>query len=121
MSRYDSAVPPEFESSTLLFFLRTSSPPELDEPTRERIQQAHLDSLTALTEQGIVVTAGPFDEQTDANFRGLCAMTVPPAKAVAIMASDPAVKAGLLRCEAVTWYRFKGFAAFGEGATVPER
>lgn len=102
----------EFESSTFVLLLRAHPQPELGDVDRARIQQEHLDYLTHLGEQGPLIIAGPFGEQTDENLRGLCVMSVPQEEALALMRQDPSVRAGVFRCEAATWYRFAGRATF---------
>jgi uncharacterized protein YciI len=102
----------EFESSTILFLYAAEDAPELDEDSRREIRQAHLDHQTELARRGVVVIAGPFDQSSDERLAGMSVLSVEPAEALALYASDPAVKAGLLRCEAAVWWRFAGGAEF---------
>lgn len=102
----------EFESTTLLLLYSTDNRPVLEEREAKQVQQAHLDHQTELARQGYVLTAGPFDDQSNPQLRGLSVLSVDPARALELYATDPAVLRGLLRCEAVTWYRMKGTATF---------
>ena len=108
----------EFESTTLLFLYSTDNRPVLPEAEAAKIQQAHLDHQNGLAQQGYVLTAGPFGDQSDPRLRGLSVLSVDPNRALELYGNDPAVKAGLLRCEAVTWYRMKGSAAFVSTASL---
>jgi uncharacterized protein YciI len=109
-SPYGGAM--EFETSTFVFLMRAYPQPSLSDEDRERIQQEHLDYLTRLTDEGPIIVAGPFGDQTDENLRGLCVMAVPMEEALALMSQDPSVRAGVFRCESATWYRFPGRATF---------
>ena len=108
----------EFEATTLLFLYSTDDRPELEPEEAAAVQQAHLDHQSGLAQQGYVLTAGPFGDQSDLRLRGLSVLSVEPAEALALYANDPAVQRGLLRCEAVTWYRMKSSAVFTSTAAL---
>jgi hypothetical protein len=60
-----------------------------------------------------MVIAGPFGEQQDPTFRGMClykTQTLEEARKLA--EEDPAVKAGRLKVEIMAWYTEKGYMAF---------
>ena len=60
-----------------------------------------------------MVVAGPFAEQDDKTAEGLCLYrTGSVAEARSLAEADPAVKAGRLRVEAMTWYTEKGALTF---------
>lgn len=103
----------EFEQFQLVLLVRPAGRKEIPEAEAEAIQREHLAHLTKMGESGKMVVAGPFGDQRDASLRGAClyrVATVEEARALA--EADPAVKAGRLRVEVVTWYVGKGYLAF---------
>lgn len=102
----------EFETTTLLLYISNPDAPAHTEDELQEIQSAHLAHLRSMGEQGYALTAGPFDDQSDVRFRGLVFFTVSPQEALALTQDDPAVKAGRLKAEAMTWYRQKGEVIF---------
>ena len=102
----------EFSSVTLLLYLLRDDAPAHSEAEREEIQQGHMAHLRAMGEAGYALTAGPFDEQSDDRFRGLVIFAVSPEEALRLTEDDPAVRAGRLRAEAMTWYHEKGSVSF---------
>jgi uncharacterized protein YciI len=78
--------------------------PEYDDENAARIQREHLAFYAALRESGDVVTNGPFREQPDETLRGLAIYAVASLdRARELAGSDPAVLAGRLEVEAMTW------------------
>nr|WP_255512864.1 YciI family protein [Kribbella sp. VKM Ac-2568] len=69
-----------------------------------RIQQAHLDFLDSLRQRGLMAAAGPFRDGMDATLSGLCIYRVGVEEARQYAAEDPAVQAGWLDPEALTWW-----------------
>jgi uncharacterized protein YciI len=119
----DQAAPPsppaaapakfEFEQFQLVLLVRPSDRKEIPEAEAEAIQRQHLAHLTKMGESGKMVVAGPFGDQRDASLRGACLYRVATAEeARALAEADPAVKAGRLKVEVVTWYVGKGYLAF---------
>ena len=102
----------EFESTTLLLYVSNPEAPAHSDAELEEIQAGHLAHLRSLGERGLALSAGPFDDQSDVLFRGLVFFSVSPAEALQLTEDDPAVKAGRLRAEAMTWYREKGAVHF---------
>lgn len=102
----------EFSSVTLLLYLRRDDAPAHSEAELEDIQHGHLAHLRAMGEAGYALTAGPFDDHSDDRFRGLVFFAVSPQEALRLSEQDPAVKAGRLRAEAMTWYHEKGSVLF---------
>ena len=71
----------------------------------ERIQQEHLAYHARLRESGEVVTNGPVSEQPDPSLRGLTFYrTGSLARSRQLADADPAVRAGRLAIEIMTWY-----------------
>ena len=96
-----------------MLLVRPADRKEIPEAEAEAIQKQHLAHLTKMGESGKMVVAGPFGDQRDASLRGACLYRVATAEeARALAEADPAVKAGRLRVEVVTWYVGKGYLAF---------
>ncbi|MBU6233907.1 MAG: hypothetical protein KJS64_06640 [Acidobacteria bacterium] len=102
----------EFDSVTLLLYVRCDDAPAHSDDELHEIQTGHLAHLRAMGEAGYALTAGPFDDQSDEKFRGLVFFTVSPEEALRLTENDPAVKAGHLRADVMTWYHEKGSVVF---------
>jgi uncharacterized protein YciI len=103
----------EFETFQLVLLVRPADRKEIPEAEAEAIQKLHLAHLTSMAESGKMMIAGPFGDQRDQALRGACIYRVGSVEeARALAEADPAVKAGRLRVEAVTWYVGKGYMTF---------
>ncbi len=79
--------------------------PAYDEAEAARIQAEHLAHHDRLRESGLVVTNGPVRDQADVTLRGLAFYrTGSLAEARQLAEADPAVRAGRLAVEIMTWY-----------------
>ena len=78
----------------------------------ERIQEQHLGHLAAMAEAGKLVVAGPFSDQPDESLRGLCIYLTTVDEARELANRDPAVKAGRLAVDVMTWWTEKGSVSF---------
>ncbi|MDP7111949.1 MAG: YciI family protein [Myxococcota bacterium] len=105
-------MPDEFEAYTLVLLRGGDAWTAESTPESDALQADHLAHLEAMWNSGKLVVAGPFDEQDDANLRGLCLYRAPLAEARALAEADPSVVAGRLRVEAMTWWVGKGQLAF---------
>jgi uncharacterized protein YciI len=109
----------EMESFQLVLLMRPADRKEIPEAEAEEIQRQHLAHLGRMHDSGKMVIAGPFGAQRDPSFRGACLYRVAtPEEARALAEADPAVKAGRLRVEVITWYVGKGYMTFPR-APVP--
>ena len=90
----------EFDLFTVSLLMLRDDAPELDEEAANALQDAHLDHLANLHEQGHLVAAGPLG---DPKIRGLSILTVPPDEARALKEADPAVRAGRFDVVVVPW------------------
>ena len=90
----------EFDTFTVSLLVLRDDAPEWDDETASAMQDAHLDHLANLHEQGHLVAAGPLGHDT---FRGLSILTVPPDEAGALKEADPAVRAGRFDVVVVPW------------------
>ncbi|XXF76925.1 YciI family protein [Myxococcaceae bacterium GXIMD 01537] len=103
----------EFEKHYLVILVRGPAWTPEKTPETERIQEQHLAHLRRMGESGKMVIAGPFGEQQDAAYRGMClyrTQTLEEARKLA--EEDPAVKSGRLKVEVMAWYTEKGYMTF---------
>ena len=101
------------ESVQLVLLMRTPNWKKLPDAEAAALQKQHIGHLTAMGEAGKMVVAGPFSDQSDPAYRGVCIYRVGSvAEARALAEQDPAVKAGQLRVEAMTWWYGKGYMTF---------
>ena len=92
-----------FDRHTLVLLVRAPDAPELSEEDAAALQDAHLANQAALQERGHLIAAGPLSEQDDERLRGIAVMSVDPQSARELYNSDPAVRAGRLAVEVMTW------------------
>jgi len=116
-------APFEMESVQLVLLLRAPTWKALPAEESAALQKQHIAHLTAMGEAGKMVVAGPFSDQADPAYRGVCIYRVGSvAEARALAEQDPVVKAGQLRVEAMTWWYGKGYMTFPKaGEKAPER
>jgi uncharacterized protein len=83
-----------------------------DEEVLERLQAQHLAHLDAMRERGALLVAGPFRDQEDETFRGVCVYRTGLAETRELAESDPSVQAGRMAVEVMTWLTQRGALAF---------
>jgi uncharacterized protein YciI len=94
----------EFDRYTIVLLLTPENPPELTEDERTRLQDAHLDHLARLHDQGVLLAAGPVgDPSGERYYRGLSILNVEPEEALRLKGEDPAI-----RLESSRWWRCRG-------------
>ena len=108
-------APPQFEFEKFQLVLLRRGPswtPEVT-PEVEALQRAHIGHLEKMGEAGNAVLCGPFGDQDDPTLRGACIYRVGSVEEARRLASeDPAVQAGRLKVEVMTWAVGKGYVAF---------
>ena len=88
----------------LVLLRRPDNAPGYDDQTAEQIQRDHLAFYAAMRRAGHVVTNGPVRDQPDEALRGIAIFATESAdRARALANTDPAVRAGRLEVEAMTW------------------
>jgi uncharacterized protein YciI len=103
----------QLEKYELVFLRRPKEPKQYPQPELERIQSEHLEHLGKMARAGKLVVAGPLGDQADESLRGICLYrTGSLDEARKLAENDPAVKAGRLAVEVMTWYTQKGALAF---------
>jgi uncharacterized protein len=95
----------ELEAFELVLLRTPENAPAYDNAELARIQAEHLAYLAGLRESGQVVTNGPVTDQPDVSLRGLTFFrTGSLVQARQLAEADPAVRAGRLAIEIMTWY-----------------
>jgi uncharacterized protein YciI len=101
--------PVDLEAFELVVLRRPRNAPDYDEATLERIQREHLAYHASLRDAGQVVTNGPVADQPDHALRGLTFYrTGSLEEARRLAQADPAVQAGRLEIDVMTWYCPRG-------------
>jgi uncharacterized protein YciI len=106
----------EFDSYAFVILRRGPRAAEYDGEGAVRLQEAHLAHLREMHEAGKLAIAGPFRDQEDETLRGICLYTTSLEEARELAARDPAVRAGRMAVESMTWLTQKG-ALRWDGAT----
>jgi len=89
--------------SYVMAFLKAGPNRDQDSVQKAALQRAHLDNIIRLSNEGKLVLAGPFMDDTE--IRGIYVFAVETVKeAEELTNSDPAVKAGSLIMELHPWY-----------------
>ena len=106
---YDAALAAELGADPygmrqyVLAYLKKGPNRDLPPEEATQLQRAHLDNITRLAEEGKLVLAGPFMDDTDV--RGIYIFAVESLEeAEKIANSDPAIQAGSLTLELHPWY-----------------
>lgn len=109
----EAAAPMEFDTYQLVLLKRPAKRAKLPEEEAARIQAAHIAHLGRMAEEGHLVAAGPFGDQENEALRGLALYRVGSVDEARRLAElDPAVQAGRLEVEVMTWYTEKGAVTF---------
>jgi uncharacterized protein len=102
----------EFDTYSLVLLRRGDRAFEYSGEELDRLQAAHLAHLDAMRERGALLSAGPFREQGDETFRGVCIYRTGLDATRELCALDPSVQAGRMRADVVTWLTPRGELAF---------
>jgi uncharacterized protein YciI len=98
----------EVERYTFVLLRRPPDAPDYPQEQLDEIQQQHLAHLQELRKRGVLLLAGPFDDQPDESLRGLCVLTTDVDETRELMANDPAVRAGRLVADVMSWLTAPG-------------
>ena len=99
----------EFDSFTVSLLVLRDDAPDWDDETAAAMQDAHLDHLATLHEQGHLLAAGPLGHD---RFRGLSILRGEPDEVRALKEADPAVRAGRFDVVVMPWQVPQGAAHF---------
>ena len=95
----------DLEAFELVLLRRPATAADYPDEELERIQREHLAYHASLRVAGHIVTNGPVDDQPDPSLRGLTFYrTGSIERARELAENDPAVRAGRLAVEIMTWY-----------------
>jgi uncharacterized protein len=95
----------ELEAFELVLLRRPENAPAYPDADLERIQAEHLAYHARLRDAGQIVTNGPVTDQPDPSLRGLTFYrTGSLDQARQLAEADPAVRAGRLAIEIMTWH-----------------
>ena len=95
----------DLDAYELVLLVRPADARDYDEGTLERIQREHIAFHADLRARGEVVTNGPLIEGPDAALRGLTVYrTGSLERARELAEQDPAVVAGRLAVQVMTWW-----------------
>jgi uncharacterized protein YciI len=98
----------EFDRYTFVLLRRGPRAFDFDEDELDRLQAAHLAHLDAMRERGVLLAAGPFEDQDDETKRGICIYRTGLEETRRLAEEDPSVQAGRMAIEAMTWLTPKG-------------
>jgi uncharacterized protein len=88
----------------LVLLRRPADPVSYDDEQTDRIQRDHLAFYEAMRQAGHVVTNGPVRDQPDEALRGMAIFATESVERARELAStDPAVLAGRLEVQVMTW------------------
>ena len=88
--------------TVILLTLRPDAPAMTDEEAAD-LQDRHLAHGADLRDRGLVLVRGPLTDQDDERFRGFSIWSVDQETARHHAEADPAVQAGRLAVEVMTW------------------
>jgi uncharacterized protein YciI len=101
----------ELESYSFVLLRRGPRALEFTEKELDLLQAQHLAHLGAMGERGVLVLAGPFSEQADETMRGFCLYRTDLEETRRLAESDPAVQAGRMAVDVMTWWTAPGSLA----------
>ena len=108
----------QFDRHTLVLLVRRPDAPELTEEEADELQDRHLAFRAELRDRGYILGGGPLVDQDDERLRGISIMTCDPETARRVSNEDPAVRAGRLAVQVMTWMVPAGNVRF-EKVTAP--
>jgi len=93
----------QFDRHTLVLLVLREDAPELSDDEAAELQDRHLAFRADLRERGHLIAGGPLDEQDDERLRGISIMSCDAETARRLSDEDPAVQAGRLEAQVMTW------------------
>ena len=92
-----------FDRHTLVMLVLRPDAPELSDEEAAELQDRHLAFRADLRDRGHLVGGGPLVDQDDVRLRSIAIMTCDAETARRLSKEDPAVQAGRLAVEVMTW------------------
>ena len=93
----------QFDRHTLVLLVRRPDAPELTDEEADALQDRHLAFRAGLRDRGYLIAGGPLVDQDDVRLRGISIMMCDAETARRLSNEDPAVRAGRLAIEVMTW------------------
>jgi uncharacterized protein YciI len=93
----------QFDRHTLVLLVRPPDAPALTDEEADELQNRHLAFRADLRDRGYLVGGGPLVDQDDERLRGISIMSCDPETARRLSNEDPAVQAGRLAVQVMTW------------------
>jgi uncharacterized protein len=93
----------EFDRHTLVLLVLRPDAPQLTDEEADELQDRHLAFRADLRERGFLEAGGPLVDQDDERLRSISIWTCDPETARRQSNEDPAVQAGRLAVEVMTW------------------
>ena len=93
----------QFDRHTLVLLVLRPDAPELTDEQAAELQDRHLAFRADLRDRGYLIGGGPLVDQDDERLRGISIMMCDPETARRLSNEDPAVRAGRLAVEVMTW------------------
>ena len=104
-----ATTPTEFDSFIVVLLVRPPNAPEIAKAELDRLQEQHLANINRLVDEGKVLKAGPFEDYSGRNVRGMFILkTESLDQAREWVATDPLIKIKRLVPEYLKWYVAKG-------------
>jgi uncharacterized protein YciI len=104
----------QFDRYTVILLTLRSDAPVMSDEEASALQDQHLAYRATLNARGLILAGGPLVDQDDERYRGFSIWSVDPATARAHAEADPAVRAGRLAVEVMTWMMPAGNLSFTE-------
>ena len=93
----------QFDRHTLVLLVRRPDAPELTDEEADELQDRHLAFRAGLRDRDYLIARWPLVDQDDERLRGVSIMSCDPETARRLCNEDPAVQAGRLAVEVMTW------------------
>jgi uncharacterized protein YciI len=101
----------ELDSYTFVLLRRGPRAGEYTDAELDEIQRGHLAFLDRMRERGHLLLSGPFRDQEDESKRGFCVYRTGLEETRRLTEDDPAIRAGRMSAEIMTWLTPKGALA----------
>jgi uncharacterized protein YciI len=98
----------ELDAYTFVLLRRGPRAADYSDEELEEIQRGHLAFLDEMREQGNLLLSGPFRDQEDETKRGFCVYRTGLEETRRLTERDPAIEAGRMTVEVMTWLTRKG-------------
>jgi uncharacterized protein len=104
-----SNAPTEFDSFIVVLLVRPPHAPDVPKAELDRLGEEHLANIRRLAREGKLLKAGPFEDYSGRNVRGMFILkTDSLEQARAWVGTDPLIKIGRLMPEYLKWFVEKG-------------